>query len=276
MSEEAATAEEQPTESVSLADVLSDKDISEVSVDASLEQGAGEQQTDEEKAEAEKLAAEEKKAAEEGEKSDEEKAAEAKAEEERLAAEAAKPPEDSEEVKGLKAALHAERTKRQDLEKAPPAEKKEFWEDPEGAIKDASQTVEQKLQQTVLTISENAARARHEDFQVNYDAFAVAAQDNPALIDRMLQSPDPAEFVYRTGAKETLLKSMGDPAEYKQKLTAEIKTELQTEYDTKLKDEIAKLAKLPASAAEASGEGNNYAETDGGEVKHKSLAEVLG
>lgn len=111
-------------------------------------------------------------------------------------------------------ALHDERRKRQDLEqrlaqleanKAPEA-KPNLFEDPDNWEKSLDERVERKLatvrqesEQRFLVLVEQAAKARHPDFEDVAKVFAETAKVTPGLIEEARNAPDPAEFIYRAG-----------------------------------------------------------------------------
>lgn len=111
-------------------------------------------------------------------------------------------------------ALQEERRKRQDLEKqiaemkqAQPAEvRPNLFEDPDSWEKALDARLEQRLvavrqesEQKFLTLVEQAAKARHADFDDVALVFAQTAQVTPGLIEEARNAPDPAEFIYRAG-----------------------------------------------------------------------------
>lgn len=111
-------------------------------------------------------------------------------------------------------ALQEERRKRQDLEKqlaemkqAQPAEvRPNLFEDPDSWEKALDARLEQRLasvrqesEQKFLTLVEQAAKARHADFDDVAMVFAQAAQVTPGLVEEARNAPDPAEFIYRAG-----------------------------------------------------------------------------
>lgn len=133
------------------------------------------------------------------------------------------------------AALADERAKRQQLQReldelrhklerqqAPqkPAEPDEtpvdFLDDPdkwiaqkEAAWKKELHSVRTESQAKFLSLVENAARARHEDFDDVVSAFGEAARQNPQLAQEMLNAPDPAEFAYSAGKRLRMLSEAG-------------------------------------------------------------------
>ena len=132
---------------------------------------------------------------------------------------AEKPPESKPEDKPTPGhvpfqALADERRKRQELEsrlakleasKAPES-KPNLFEDPDNWEKALDERVEQKLravrqesEQKFLVLVEQAAKARHTDFDEVAQIFAATASTTPGLIDEARNAPDPAEFIYQAG-----------------------------------------------------------------------------
>jgi hypothetical protein len=111
-------------------------------------------------------------------------------------------------------ALHDERRKRQELEsrlaaleaeKAPEA-KPNLFEDPDNWEKALDERVERKLnavrqesEHKFLVLVEQAAKARHADFEDVAKVFAETARTTPGLIEEARNAPDPAEFIYQAG-----------------------------------------------------------------------------
>lgn len=129
---------------------------------------------------------------------------------------AEKPPEKQEEKPSPGhvpfQALADERRKRQELEQrlaqleAKPEAKPNLFEDPDNWEKALDERVERKLaavrqesEQKFLVLVEQAAKARHTDFEDVARVFAEAAQVTPGLIDEARQAADPAEFIYQAG-----------------------------------------------------------------------------
>lgn len=133
------------------------------------------------------------------------------------------------------AALVEERAKRQEAQRllqelrsqqapAKPAEPEEkevdFLDDPDGwmaqqkkSFRRELDSVRQESQQRFLTLVENAAKARHSDYDEVAEVFSAAAQMNPLLAQEAISAPDPAEYVYQAGKKLKLLNDAGGDLE---------------------------------------------------------------
>lgn len=111
-------------------------------------------------------------------------------------------------------ALADERRKRQELESRlaemekaqAPESKPNLFEDPDTWEKALDERMERKLQavrqeseQKFLALVEQAAKARHTDFDEVAQIFAATARTTPGLIEEARNAPDPAEFIYQAG-----------------------------------------------------------------------------
>lgn len=181
------------------------------------------------------------------------------------------------EVAGIKAELDRQRRKNQELEAArQPVEKPDFWEQPETVIQQAVQTVEQRLTNRFLNMSEAAARARHTDYDDKIDVFLELVKETPSLNEDMLNAADPGEFAYKTAAKAIAMKEMGDPESYRAKIEAEVRAKVEAEYAAKAKAdaEAAIAAKLKPGFSEQ--RSVQPRDTSGKFTGHRPMTEILG
>lgn len=110
----------------------------------------------------------------------------------------------------------------------------EIYKDLPGYLQRQRQQMQQEFEQktlaTRLQLSEAMARRAHTDFDEKIAAVKEAAAGNPMLVQYAFQQPDPAEYLYRTGAKLLLDKEIGDdPAAYRQRLEAEVRAKIEAE-----------------------------------------------
>lgn len=105
------------------------------------------------------------------------------------------------------------------------------------------QKVNQQMSQAWLSMSERAAKARYQDFDVMLEAFSKEAQTNPVLAAQMMQSPDPGDYVYQTGKKLMALSSTPDLDTLREQIRNELLAEMKQGEDAKK----AKLAAVPKS-----------------------------
>jgi hypothetical protein len=164
-----------------------------------------------------------------------------------------------EEIKALRTAMQDERRKRQDLEarlakQAQPPPKKDFFEDPEGALNERDAKLRNEADERFFKLTERAAKARHTDYEEVVSAFFEDAQNDPALAQQIYSqvrsADDPAQFLYNTAKIRAEMKAVGgDLAKYREGVEAPLKTQL-AERDAKIKEletQLANLGKLSPS-----------------------------
>lgn len=138
------------------------------------------------------------------------------------------------------AALLAERRKRQALE-----EQEQFWkdlkaqkesqpdplEDPEGAYRSLQQTVDQRILNERLNMSEMMHRQSKGDQAVDaaVEAFGEAAKQTPAMQQQALQHRDPYGFVLKWHEQQTQIAEIGNLDDWKAKTREALKAELMAE-----------------------------------------------
>jgi hypothetical protein len=163
-----------------------------------------------------------------------------------------------EEVKGLRAAAAAERKKRQEIEqelaqarqmlaqqpKTPEEEKPFLGEEYEQRFKETETTLKEELVQTKIMMSREFAMDKYTDYEAKEADFIEMARANPALVDQMRASANPAAFAYKTVSdfqQVQKLREIGDPVKYEAALTERIRAQVEAEY----------LAKQEAAKKEA-------------------------
>lgn len=167
------------------------------------------------------------------------------------------------------AAATEERRKRQELEArikqmeataTPKEPEKQFWDDPDGALRQNNEKVQQAIQQTEqiatgtkLQISEFMARKNYPDFEDKLHEFAQASQEAPFLLQQMIQSPDPAEFVYKTAKSRIELREVGGMEAYREKIRKEERVKLEAELKEKSLESAKTRADIPPSLTEVPG-----------------------
>jgi hypothetical protein len=207
------------------------------------------------------------------------KAPEAKAEEPAKAAPAAPAApaaapqqEFTDKEKAFLRAAQEERQKRQALEQqlaalrsgqaqpgTPPAPKKTFWDDPDGALAQHSQTVEQTVVNARLNVAETIARSQHPDFDEKVAVFReilTNAGPNAAVIaQQWLAAPDPAMFAFNMGKNHMELKQVGNLDALRDKITKETEARVRATVEAEFKAKEEALAKeraaLPPSLSDA-------------------------
>jgi len=168
-------------------------------------------------------------------------------------------------------ALLDEREKRQKLEREreelrqkqqsqEPEKKPDFWENPEAAISQVQEQVEQRIMNERLNFSEQFARQTHGDEAVEAatKAFQEAAQKDPALAVQLRQQNDPYGFVIGWHKKQSFLEQVGDdPDAWMKQKEAEIRERLQAEMQP------SRPQTPPKSLASAPSAGGDTATTPG-------------
>lgn len=142
------------------------------------------------------------------------------------------------------AALLDEREKRKEaerklaeIEKAQkPEEETDFFEDPEGALRQRDQAFEEKILQNKLEMSQAMAKQSHPDFDEVLGKFNKAMETDETLKGRAkaiwndaLTQPHPALSIYNAVQRELALQEMSDPDELRKKIEAEVRAELAKE-----------------------------------------------
>jgi hypothetical protein len=185
------------------------------------------------------------------------------------------------------AAAADERRKRQALEQeiaqlragpAKPAEPaKSFWDDPDGALKTEEQRRAADRIHVKLQTAEMIGRQRYQDFDAKIQVFRGLVQQNPALVQAWISSPDPAEYAYRLAANHEELQQVGGLEAMRKKIEEDTAARVRAEEEAKYKakeDEAAKLrASLPPTLSDVRGGTTNKAPSWGGP---RPLGDVLG
>lgn len=165
------------------------------------------------------------------------------------AAEVPTTPEPKEETVPL-AALKAEREKRQKYERElaeyrqraqQPAP--QFSEAPEHYVQHLVQQTEQQLTARMLGALEAQAREVYPDYDEVFEVVQQHAQENPVVVQQVLNAPNPAIAAYQLGKRIKELEAMKDPDAYRKQIEAEVRAKVLAEV------EAEKAAK--AKAAEA-------------------------
>ena len=172
----------------------------------------------------------------------------------------------TEKERAFLAAMQEERRKRQAMEQElntirqqamqtaqqnggqPP---KTFWDDPEAALKQFQQQVQTVALRTRLDTSEAIARQRYQDFEQNVQFFGELMAQTPGLREQMLNSPDPAEFAYKTGKTHREYRELGSIEEYRAKVEREARAKIEAEYKQREQERQQKTAELPTSLTNA-------------------------
>jgi hypothetical protein len=155
------------------------------------------------------------------------------------ATEVATTPEPDKEVNGLKAAAIAERRKRQELERQlqelqrQPQQTPDFFKEPQEYVHQAISQTRQELVQAHYAALEDLARETYPDYDEVFEEVQAQAAENPALVQQIFASANPAKAVYKLGKQLRELKQMQDPDAYRQKIEAEVRAKVEAEFAAK-------------------------------------------
>ncbi len=147
----------------------------------------------------------------------------------------------------LKAQVEQAAKAQQPTQTTQPEAPKEFWEDPEGAMKAQREEIQRMAVGSRLEVSEMLARREHPDFEEKLAVFTELAKQNPNLAHQMLQNQDPASFVYKIAKNHSDLQQAGSLDGLRAKIEAETRIRIETEYKMKEEAKAAELANIPQS-----------------------------
>ena len=155
-----------------------------------------------------------------------------------------------------------ERNKRQALEarlkaleaaQQPQEPSKTFWDDPESKFKEFEQKMSGVVTNTRLNTTEMIARSKHPDFDENLAVFQQIVQNTPGIWQQALDSPDPAEFAYKTGKNYKDLQDAGNIDTLKDRIEKEVRIKIEAELKAKEEAKIKERAALPGSLSDVTG-----------------------
>ena len=152
------------------------------------------------------------------------------------AAEVPTTPEPKEETVPL-AALKAEREKRQKYERQLAEYQQreqqkplpDFHQQPDEYVQALIQQHTTRLTQQMLGALEEQARMAHPDYDEVFEVLQANAEQNPALVQQVMQSPNPAMAAYKLGKQLRELEAMKDPDAYRKQIEAEIRKQIADE-----------------------------------------------
>lgn len=204
------------------------------------------------------------------------------------------PPESEENIETLKGQIKAfevkaadETRKRQHYQQqfeaaqkqAQTQEKPDAFAQPDEAIAHAIAGVEQRFQNQLLNMSEQGAKARHEDFEAMSELFFnKMAMENPALQAEALTQVDPYEFIYTSAKNQVELEQiteLGGVDAMRESIREELRAELKAELETEKKAAIEKAIDgvIPNSLSGTRAAGGNQGETYSGPTP---LSKIVG
>lgn len=185
---------------------------------------------------------------------------------------------------GFRTAMLAEREKRQEVERelaqlradAETAARPNASEDPEGALAYTEEQVTNRMSQVLRQTSRMIAMSVHPDYVEKENQFLALGEANPALIDAMLNSDNPAEYAYQTAVNHADVEALKDVAGAKAKMRAEVEAQVRAEIakegeTTKAQQAaIAAAAGIPSLATATAATAGTAMPTD------ESLDEIIG
>lgn len=159
----------------------------------------------------------------------------------------------------------------------------DMFEDPEGYQAWQDQQRQSEMTQMRLAMSESMFRdtleqqGKADEFEEAGEYFRAEAQRNPALIQEMLNHPNPAKFVYQSGMRFKAIEEIGDPASYRARIEQETEARLLPKLDelvnAKLQEALSQRLPKSLAGVQSSGERNPQAPVDDG---HVPLSAILG
>lgn len=155
------------------------------------------------------------------------------------------------EADSYRAAMLEERRKRQELEQKlnqKPEEKKDFFEDPDGAIEQRLSKERSQFDGKFFRLSEHLARDRYKDYDEVVAELVEAATADPSIAEdiypRASAHVDPAGFLYTQALQRRELAVVdGDISKYREGIESPLKAEI-AERDKKIADLEKQLAGL--------------------------------
>ena len=168
-------------------------------------------------------------------------------------------PEPKEEHVPL-AALKAERAKRQEYEARLRQYEQQrhplpaFHEAPEQHVQALLQQHDQQITQRMLGALEAQAREVYGDYDEVFEIVQASAEENPHIVQQILQAPNPAMAAYKLGKQLREMQAMQDPEAYRAGIEAEIRAKVEAEYRAREEAKAKAASAIPPdlTAARAS------------------------
>ncbi|WP_045769539.1 hypothetical protein [Xanthomonas albilineans] len=172
----------------------------------------------------------------------------------------------SKEEQGTLAGLKAEREKRQEAQRRSEElerqlaelrqqkeqqQRPEFFDDPTAYVKSEVHNATQRIQQQFYAAMEADAREQHADYDDVIKILTAKAQDNPALIQKVFQSANPAREAYRLGRQIQQMEQMQDPEAYRTQIEAELRAKWEAELQAKTEAKRKAAEDIPPDLTQA-------------------------
>lgn len=117
-------------------------------------------------------------------------------------------------------------------------ERPDVFEDPDGAFRHT----EEQINQRIMAMSEEMARAQFDDYDERLERVQQEAQEHPAILEEIRGSAHPAMKAYEVGKRLASYDEIGDPEDFKAKVREQIREEerekLKAEESEKTKESL--------------------------------------
>lgn len=164
------------------------------------------------------------------------------------------------EVKNLdwaKVAYLDEKRKRQELEKRLEALEKGGNQQEQAKGPDLFENPEEYLQNRELKLKAEISREMLMESKPDYvekeTLFIALAKEDPSLVVKLRNAPNPAKFAYETATKHKALEEIGDPVAYREKVKAELIAEL-SKSSPKKKPSLANTTSVGGGMSSSAGD----------------------
>lgn len=135
-----------------------------------------------------------------------------------------------EREKRQRAERELEEYRRRTAQPPAPPQRPDVFADPDGAFQHVERQVAEQVTRARLDMSVMMEQANKPDYAEKESAFIEAVKANPALYQQMLADPHPAGFAYRVGSQVLVMREIGDPAGYRERIEQELREKLEAEY----------------------------------------------
>lgn len=137
-----------------------------------------------------------------------------------------------------------------------PEPPKEFWEDPEGALKTFRDDMQNMQLTTKLNTVEMIARSKYPDFDEKMAVFAEVMKSTPGVHQECMSSPDPAEYAYNLGKNSLMLRNAKDMPTLLEEARAQGRMDAEADFKAQAEKRQTKLDDLPGSLTDTRSTGN--------------------
>lgn len=131
------------------------------------------------------------------------------------------------ENKELKAQLEALKAQAQ------PKEEIDIFDNPDGFKNEVLTTAQQMALNAKFEMSEMLVRDKHDDYDQKAEQFEQMVKADPSLYYQMIQSPNPAKYVYDHVSKVEKMSQFENIDAYESAMREKIRAEIMAEFETK-------------------------------------------